>query len=123
MNDGVALYSSAHPEKVCHICHGRGVVAGGERGEVDEPCPECQKDLNEDALETCIVELSEAQVIAAALRVALRYGGVDGEHHKAWVIDQMVRKLTGVKYEGWVRAACNGEDGPDTYEWDVGIAP
>jgi hypothetical protein len=40
-----------------------------------------------------------------------------------WVIDQMVRQLTGPDYEPWVQAACFGEDGPDTYEWDMGVAP
>lgn len=58
-----------------------------------------------------------------ALEVALRYGGIDGGHHKAWVIDQMVRALTGARYEEWVRDAKDGEHGPDTYEWDEGIAP
>lgn len=27
------------------------------------------------------------------------------------------------KYLAMVREACDGEDGPDTYEWEVGIAP
>lgn len=27
------------------------------------------------------------------------YGTIDGEHHKQWVIDQMVRALTGCPYE------------------------
>ena len=58
-----------------------------------------------------------------ALEIILRYGGIDGEHHKTWVIDQIARILTGDHYEEWVREACDGEDGPDTYGWDVGIAP
>lgn len=85
--------------------------------------------------------------IKGAIEVAVRYGGIDGEHHKAWVIDQMVRHLTGCptltktlndcrgnpfeckylgeseEYKELVRNACDGEDGPDTYEWDDGIAP
>jgi hypothetical protein len=61
--------------------------------------------------------------IKAALEIVMRYGGIDGAHHKDWVIDQMVRTLTGDRYEEWVKEACDGEDGPDTYEWDVGIAP
>lgn len=47
----------------------------------------------------------------------------DGDHHKMWVIDQMVRALTGDGYEEFVRKYKNGEDGPETYEWDEGIAP
>jgi hypothetical protein len=58
-----------------------------------------------------------------ALDIALKYGGIDGGHHKTWVIDQMVRKLTGKRYEQWVQEAKAGEDGPNTYDWDVGIAP
>lgn len=58
-----------------------------------------------------------------ALAIAMKSGGVDGSHHKAWVIDQMVRALTGTYYEAWVAEHNNGEDGPDTYEWDTGIAP
>ena len=61
--------------------------------------------------------------IAAALDVANRYGGIDGGHHKMWVIDQMVRLLAGPDYEKWVAEHNDGEDGPDTYEWDCGIAP
>lgn len=68
--------------------------------------------------------------IAKALDVAVRYGSTDGAHHKAWVIDQMVRALCGSKqgentvaYLGLVEDAKNGEDGPDTYPWDEGIAP
>ena len=40
-----------------------------------------------------------------------------------WVIDQMVRALTGDGYEAWVKLQKDGEDGPNTYDWDEGIAP
>lgn len=63
------------------------------------------------------------QYIAAALCIANQYGGIDGAHHKTWVIDQMVRALTGEDYAKWVAEHNAGEDGPDTYEWDVGIPP
>lgn len=58
-----------------------------------------------------------------AIELAVRYGGIDGAHHKAWVIDQMVRILAGDEYENVVRDAKAGEDGTETYEWDEGIAP
>jgi len=58
-----------------------------------------------------------------ALKIAWEYAGIDGSHHKAWVIDQMVRALLGDKYDKWIKAYCKGEDGPDTYSWDCGIAP
>lgn len=61
--------------------------------------------------------------IQSALDIAFRYGSVDGAHHKAWLIDQMVRDLTGDKYEEWVARRKEGHAGPSTYSWDTGIAP
>lgn len=61
--------------------------------------------------------------IEEALEVILRYGGIDGAHHKTWVIDQAVRALTGDGYAQWVADAKDGEDGPETYGWDEGIPP
>ena len=58
-----------------------------------------------------------------ALEVLIQYGQIDGAHHKNWVIDQAVRALAGPYYEELITAYKNGEDGPDTYEWDEGIAP
>ena len=58
-----------------------------------------------------------------AIEMAISHGGIDGDHHKTWVIDQMVRILAGDKYGDIVAYARDGEDGPDTYEWDEGIAP
>jgi hypothetical protein len=83
----------------------------------------------------------------AAIDLAVQYGGIDGDHHKAWVIDQMVRELTecpkvkasaidcnglpysfdelgeSEEYKRVVREAKAGEDGPDSYDWNTGIAP
>ena len=61
--------------------------------------------------------------IKNAIEIAVKYGGIDGSHHKTWVIDQMVRALAGDEYQAIVDAAKAGEDGPETYEWDEGIAP
>jgi hypothetical protein len=70
--------------------------------------------------------------IAKAIAVAMRYGGMDGNSFlakvmgyggKTWIIDQMVRHLSGDKYEELIREYKNGEKGPDTYTWDKGIAP
>lgn len=85
--------------------------------------------------------------ISEALDV-VRDGISDGDHHKMWFIDQMVRALTGCplvektgigsvsgvsytyevrgespEYLAFVREYENGEDGPDTYTWEEGIAP
>jgi hypothetical protein len=60
--------------------------------------------------------------ISKALDIA-EDGAIDGDHHKMWVIDQMVRILAGDDYEQWVRDFEAGEDGPHTYYWDTGVAP
>lgn len=65
----------------------------------------------------------DGERIIAALKIAEFYGCIDGIHHKVWVIDQMVRELTGDDYDEWVADHNAGEDGPDTYEWEEGIAP
>lgn len=61
--------------------------------------------------------------VQEAIELAVKYGGYDGAHHKDWVIDQMVRVLAGDDYDRIVAEACDGEDGPDTYGWETGIAP
>lgn len=61
--------------------------------------------------------------IEKALELIGDYGGIDGGHHKQWVLDQVVRILTDDAYDDWVASVKNGEDGPNTYTWDTGIAP
>lgn len=83
-----------------------------------------------------------------ALYFVTVYGGIDGAHHKDWVLDQVARVLNGTevivkeaKWEGgyaelrvslgepsqryldWVTEIKFGEDGPDTYGYDEGVAP
>lgn len=96
------------------------------------------------------MELSIDEVwrrVRKALFVAFQSGGVDGGHHKQWVIDQMVRALTGCPIENSTAIDCNGveytfprqgeseeylelirafkdgEDGPDSYKWSEGTPP
>jgi len=57
------------------------------------------------------------------LELIFEFGGIDGGHHKQWLLDSIVRELAGDSYEQWVAKWNNGEDGPDTYSWDKGIAP
>lgn len=64
-----------------------------------------------------------ASRIDNAIAMVVNFGGVDGAHHKDWTLDQTVRILAGKEYERIISEACDGEDGPDTYTWDVGIAP
>jgi hypothetical protein len=83
--------------------------------------------------------------VEKALDLARELSGFDGAHHKMYAIDQIVRALTGcpmvtltskfnpaIQYEGqgeseeylaWVRDFEDGEDGPNTYEWDEGCPP
>lgn len=81
--------------------------------------------------EFTIREIAQAALLAArqdagreqALQLAREYGQTDGAHHKAWVIDQMVRALSGIEYDQFVREAQAGADGPETYDWDCGVPP
>lgn len=61
--------------------------------------------------------------IRKAIDIAVQFGGIDGDHHKAWVIDQMVRALAGDDYARIIADAKAGSDGPNTYDWNTGIAP
>lgn len=68
------------------------------------------------------------EAIEKALGVAAAYAFVDGEHHKTWVIDQMVRRLTSDQYDDWVahwKMEIDDEHDEDTAwaEWETGIAP
>ncbi len=88
-----------------------------------------------------------SQRVERALEIAMQSAGVDGDHHKAWVIDQMIRALTDCQiversskdsngqvyfystlgeseaYQSFLRRFRAGEDGPETYHWNEGIAP
>ena len=68
------------------------------------------------------MKLPETQVMEA-LGLIEQYGGIDGAHHKQWVLDQVARVLTGSGYKAWVKKMKAGEDGPETYEYDEGCAP
>ena len=69
------------------------------------------------------IEKTDAERIQAAIDLIVELGGIDGAHHKNWVLDQVVRILAGDSYEQLVADVCDGPDGPDTYSWDEGIAP
>jgi hypothetical protein len=61
--------------------------------------------------------------LQSALTVAFNHGGTDESHHLHWVVDRMVRALTRFEYPAWVKKRKAGDEGPDTYDWDEGIAP
>jgi len=71
-----------------------------------------------------IQELGLMEKIRRALLVAFHSGSADNEPHKAWVIDQIVRALTGDDYDKWVETYELDETGRRrAYSWDTGIAP
>jgi hypothetical protein len=60
--------------------------------------------------------------VKKALDLIDEWGGIDGGHHKQWLLDQLVRVLSD-DYDEWVNSYQDGEEGPETHEWDTGIAP
>ena len=57
------------------------------------------------------------------LNLIEEWGGIDGGHHKQWLLNEIVKTITKDGYEQWIKIYEDGEDGPETYEWDTGIAP
>lgn len=70
-----------------------------------------------------VFEEMRMEKIDKAIEIGFSYGQIDGAHHKQWVIDQMLRVLCGDKYDEKVTESKRGEDGPETYSYDVGVAP
>lgn len=76
--------------------------------------------------------------IKKALEIATDFGQVDESRHKAWVIDQIVRALTGCsedkidelnrnltaspEYLEWIEDYSQDDEGV-SYRWDTGLAP
>jgi hypothetical protein len=54
-----------------------------------------------------------------------QWGGVDGGHHKQWVLDQVMRILLDKDYDSWLDEYNNevDDEGELLGEWDQGIAP
>lgn len=68
--------------------------------------------------------MTDKEKIKQAVDIAWQYAQIDGEHHKMWVIDQIVRVLLGEeKYKLWVEAYETPLDDGDYYLWETGIAP
>ncbi len=62
--------------------------------------------------------------LSPSLKLIWDYGGIDGAHHKQWLLDQILRLQLGVMYPMWVDEYENlDENGDREYTWDVGSAP
>lgn len=112
-------------------------------------CYRCGKieEKIKDLCARCDGQLPYEIAVDKAISLAVEYGGIDGDHHKKWVIDQMIRVLTfcptikitkndcngcpytydtlgeSKEYKTVIKNACFGEEGPNTYSWDIGIPP
>jgi hypothetical protein len=64
--------------------------------------------------------IKNEQKVPMALQMIEKYGGIDGEHHKQWVLDQIARILCGTKaaYEEWVEDMKNWNEQDEEYEYD-----
>lgn len=70
-----------------------------------------------------VIVRTPEEKVEEALNRAFSLSGFDGSWHKEYAIDQMVRALTGPKYREWVAKFEDGEDGPETYNWETGTPP
>jgi hypothetical protein len=67
---------------------------------------------------------TDTERVQLALELLAGDGQTDGDHHKAWVIDQTVRILAGEGYDAFVTEYESEDgDGEPLYTWDRGIAP
>lgn len=105
---------AAHPDRWVRLDHGDGWLLN--------PDPVTGRQTEWGVFERQQAE-TDAERTELALDLLAGDGQTDGDHHKAWVIDQTVRILAGDGYDAWITQYRDGEDGPETYSWDRGIAP
>lgn len=107
--------------------------------------------LGERIIDTSVTKFADFDKTDWMMYYVEAYGQIDGEHHKQWVLDQMARIHHGTpvelkmaewlhrdryhfevrfetgeptqEYHDWVKSVKAGEDGPETYGYDEGIAP
>lgn len=67
-----------------------------------------------------VLALNELRTrVRRALETAWHAGQMDGAHHKAWVIDQMVHHLLIDGYDAYIAHYKNNGE----YDWDKGTPP
>ena len=62
--------------------------------------------------------MTDKEKIDIVLIMISNYGQIDGDHHKLWLLNEIVKNLAD-DYDAWIKEYC--EDG--MYNWDTGIAP
>ena len=63
---------------------------------------------------------TDRERIDLAIQTGVKYGGIDGSHHKTWVINEMLRNLMGqTEYDRMVK----DNEGDGEYTWDHGCPP
>lgn len=68
--------------------------------------------------------MSDEVKLKSILKLIFSYGDLSGENRKQWLINQILETiLDGDEYNQFIAEYCDGEDGPNTYYWDKGIAP
>ena len=65
-----------------------------------------------------IEHLQHGNICQRASAIALDNGEETGSHHLKWVIDQMLRTISGAAYQTLME-----NYNSDEHEWDTGIAP
>ena len=97
---------------------------GGDEQYYQQALEEEMERLSDKLLAASPMEDTETK-IKKALSVAWNYGQIDGDHHKAWVIDQMVKCLCGSDeaYDEWIQQYESPEMDGEGYDWDPGVAP
>lgn len=95
--------------------------------ELEEELEKANKQLDLDYVDDNYITKEKVKELEEeskkVLDLIFEYGQIDGEHHKMWVIDQIVRILTKDKYNEWIKNYVYDEETGDTYSWDKGIAP
>lgn len=86
-------------------------------------CAETENALISEELKKFVDSSNVEEKVVEALALMFNYSQFDGEHHKLWVIDQVVRTLTGDNYEEFVKFYEHDDVLDEDYDWDTGIAP
>jgi hypothetical protein len=104
-----------------------GLVAEADRYEAVQPGVELvraafRSEVDDPSADDVPDNWSLSDRVSYALEIPIQYAHVEGDHHKKWVLDQMIRVLVGPEgYAEFVRLYDEGED-PDFPGWDEDIA-